>query len=104
MEDDEDDEHHICCHDHHDHHCRHDDHIGNRCVLPHRLLSNVAPNNVRTLIVFINIVAIIDVMMILIAMMTINGTRFEMLKDFFEHLKLKISFVGEILVERGILK
>ena len=36
-DDDDDDDHHH--------------HIGNRCLLPHRLLSNVAPNNVRTLIV-----------------------------------------------------
>ena len=50
-----------CRHDHdHDdhHHCRHD-HIGNRCLLPHRLLSNVAPNNVRTLIVNIIIIKLI---------------------------------------------
>ena len=61
-----------CRHDHdHDdhHHCRHD-HIGNRCLLPHRLLSNVAPNNVRTLI--FNIIIIKLIMTIIVNIIIVN--------------------------------
>ena len=35
-----------------------DDHIGNRCLLPHTVLSNVAPNNLSTLIFVLALITV----------------------------------------------